>query len=279
MCISTMDALCIGNATTSIEPTSMEMTTMKPTSMDMASIDWAGLSDDNRRGWLMVGGETDKPMAEIGQWSIINHTPFLNSLANGHSVDVSPMPIGVSCSVGVSSIVVSTISTNAVSEGVSSRDVSAMVDSSEADVVEVLKVVLGRDEVPVDGHRSADQDWTAMVDYWCWCNYDRSCYIEYFSSMPLISTISPIPAVSSIDDNRGHCLGCGMDINMSVSIIVLDVDPGTVHHDFRGVQMNGGRVHMNVLPFAVSMVPVVPVMSVGGQTARDVEDQDGGGSE
>ncbi|KAG8182535.1 hypothetical protein JTE90_002069 [Oedothorax gibbosus] len=136
--------------------------------MDMASVDWAGLSDDNRRGRLMVGGETDESMAKIGQGPLINQTLFLNSLANWHSLDVSSIPIGVSCSVGVSSAVVSTmVSTDAMSDPVSCRDISTLVKSSKAtEVVKIFKMVLGRDEVLVDSYRSADKDWATMVYHW-----------------------------------------------------------------------------------------------------------------
>jgi len=122
----------------------------------------------------------------------------------------------------------------------SSRDVSTVVESSEAEVVEVLEVVLGRDEFFVNSNRSANQDWATMVDHWRWGDYDRSCYIQYFSPMPLISPMGPIPAMSSIDDNRGHSFRCGMDRHVSMSRIVLDVDSWTVHHDLGRVQVNGG---------------------------------------
>jgi len=112
MSISTMDTpmdvLSKGNAA-SIESTSMEMTSMKSTSMDMASIHRAWLSNYNRRGWLLVGGETDESMTKIGQRPLISHAIFLNSLSDWQGVNVSSMPIGVSYSVGVSSTVVSTM--------------------------------------------------------------------------------------------------------------------------------------------------------------------------
>lgn len=67
------------------------------------------------------------------------------------------------------------VSTNTMSKSVSCRDVSTVVESSEVKVVEVLEVVLGRDEFFVDGDWSANKDWTFMVDDWGWCDYDRSC--------------------------------------------------------------------------------------------------------